>query len=569
MAILGHFMLYSQSTSYPQDFRSPVDYSYSLAGNFGELRNNHFHSGIDIRTNGAMRKHLYAIGDGYVSRIKVSPYGYGKALYITHYNGYVSVYGHLDGFNDSIGSWVTNKQHELKSFAFDCYLPKDLIKIKKSELIAYTGNSGSSGGPHLHFEIRDEKTEFPINPFLFGMPLTDNISPRIYGIAIYPMHPKSWVNQKNTMKKIPAYGSYGKYKLSSKSSITVHGDIVFGISMNDFINNSNYRQGVYTVKLKIDSTLIYSHRMEKFSFYQYRAINSYIDYADYKKTKSRRIHRSYVEPYNNLCIYDSVVNRGVYRFNDDTTHTVSYIIADVHGNQSTLNFKVQSSSQKIDFPEPDKYNCKKIMPYGQINSFVQEDIHLVFPDSAFYDTVFFNFERLDTMTNGYTPVYKIHSPQVPVHKYFNLSIKIDTNSIQTDLLTKLLVVNISPSGRIYAEGGTYNAGFIHTKVRDFGKYTVLIDTIPPQIVPLNIYNNKNMSNYKSMSFKITDNLSGIKVYDGYIDDKWVVFDYDAKRNKITHTFNKKQISTNKKHSLKLIVKDERGNEKIYEATFFK
>jgi len=247
-------------------FRSPVDFQILLSGSFAEVRSNHFHSGIDIRTGGQTGKPVYAVADGYVSRIYVSPYGFGKALYINHPSGHTSVYGHLDRFNKTIGAYARKQQYANESFFLDKYVSEGTLVVKKGDIIGYSGNSGSSGGPHLHFEIRDLDTQEPLEPVDFGIRITDNIDPQIRGIKVYPLGPGSMVNNTTEAVAIKASGENGSYRLSSGDTLLVSGNIFFGIEAYDYHNNSSIRCGVKSIELFVDGKQIFGQRIDRFSF---------------------------------------------------------------------------------------------------------------------------------------------------------------------------------------------------------------------------------------------------------------------------------------------------------------
>ena len=254
---------------YPKNyFRSPVDFGIFLSGSFGEVRKNHFHSGIDIRTEGATGKPVRAVADGYVQRINVSPVGFGKALYIVHPNGFTSVYGHLDRFNSKIGAWSRAEQYKQESFALDISLQPGVLPVKKGDIIAYSGNSGSSGGPHLHFEIRDAGTQETINPLLFGLSVKDMVPPKIYSIRIYPFDDNGLVNFADNPCSRDVSGSDGRYFIKSKDTVRVSGNIIFGIEAFDYLNDSELKTGITTIELWVDTIRNFSQTLDRFGHQQ-------------------------------------------------------------------------------------------------------------------------------------------------------------------------------------------------------------------------------------------------------------------------------------------------------------
>ncbi|MCD4698124.1 MAG: M23 family metallopeptidase, partial [Bacteroidales bacterium] len=271
--ILVTQILFSQNNYPPDVFISPLDIPIKLSGTFGELRSNHFHSGIDIKTGEKTGLNIYTIADGFISRIKIQSGGYGKALYVTHPNGYVSVYGHLNKYNDNINEFVIKEQYRRQSFEIDLYLKEGQISVSQGEIIAYSGNSGRSGGPHLHFEIRDEKSQKPINPLLFGYEVTDRVKPLINLLKVYPMSNIDQINGKNTSAIYYPIANKGNYKLKYSDTIKITGSAYFGLNCFDPFNRGLNKNGVYSIKMFVDSSLVYAHKLETFSFDETRYIN--------------------------------------------------------------------------------------------------------------------------------------------------------------------------------------------------------------------------------------------------------------------------------------------------------
>ena len=330
------------TNKYPiTDFRQPLDIMPpALAGSFGEIRGNHFHSGIDFRTNQREGYPVYAVADGYISRLRVQNSGFGQALYLNHPNGYTTVYGHLQRFAPKIAAVLKNLEYEQKSFEIDEFPEATLIPVRKGEVIAWSGNRGSSGGPHLHFEIRDTKTEETINPQFFGINIPDNIPPVIHSLYVYRLNGKTF-NESTSKQAIGITGASGKYKALAPVSLT--GEVGFGIVVTDRHNGLSGTNGVYSIQLELDGKMIYTSALERFSFENSKAINSHIDYPTYINTK-RSIQKSFVDPGNPLKIYSGLVNGGKINFNDGASHQLRYIITDSKGNASILPFTVNAGT---------------------------------------------------------------------------------------------------------------------------------------------------------------------------------------------------------------------------------
>ena len=288
-------------------FRSPVNFPITMAGSFGEIRRNHFHSGIDIRTGGAEGKPVYAIADGYVSRVNISGTGFGKALYVSHPNGYTSLYAHLQRYAGPIAAWIKSRQYSNESFTMDAEVPPGELKIKKGDLIAYSGNSGASGGPHVHFEIRDSKTQEIVDPLDFGFVKPDNSLPGITSVSIYPQDNRALINFSDHQVTLPVVGNAGIYSINQHDTVKVTGNIIFGIATSDAADGG-LKTGVNVIQLSVDGITVFSQDINRFAFAEPCYVNSILDYPAFVLNK-RKIQRSYIAPNNELGVYADVKNR--------------------------------------------------------------------------------------------------------------------------------------------------------------------------------------------------------------------------------------------------------------------
>lgn len=549
----------ASKTEYPQSyFRSPIDDKILLSGTFGELRSNHFHSGIDIKTGGVSGKNIYAVADGYISRINISPNGFGKALYIIHTNGYTSVYGHLSGFTKEVHNFVRQEQYKREVFALNLYPGKDQFVIQKGQIIALSGNSGGSNGPHLHFEIRDSRTEMPINPLLFGFDIKDFTRPKITGFKLYPMNGLSKINHVNEELKMKV-GGWGLLHHVINDTIFVSGDIGFGIQTHDLLNGTNNRNGVYAIKLTLDSTLIYKHHLETFSFAETNYINSLIDYAQYVDTK-QRYQRSIHDPGNKLSIYDSISNAGMINFSDSLYHYLTYEIKDVHGNIAILNCVLKSTDADSRPDIADTSSVQNWFIFDKQNEFENEMVKLEFRSGTFYKSFEFNYSTTVSPINSYAKLHQIHNNKIPLHKTYKLKIKAD--NLSANLQDKAIIIEIDKD-EINAVGGNYKDGFIVSSVRNFGNFTIVVDTIKPTIKALNIHNKKNISDYKFIIFEIADELSGINSIRATINDKWILMDFDPKNERLVYEID--SLLEKGWNDFRLEVKDEKNNMAVFKA----
>lgn len=550
---------YSNNTYPLTDFRSPLDIEPpALAGSFGELRSNHFHSGIDFRTNQRIGYPVYAPTDGFISRLRVQNSGFGLALYINHPNGYTTVYGHLSRFNPKIAQIVKNIQYKKTSYEIDEFPNADLIPVRKGEVIAYTGNTGSSGGPHLHFEIRDSKTEATINPQLLGINIPDNIPPTIHAMYVYRLNGKPF-NEFTPKQYFQVAGGSGKYRLNQVSTIHLNGEVGFGIVVNDRHNGASGNNGAYSIELTVDDKLVYTSALERFTFDNSKAINSHIDYPTYLRTK-QSIQKSFLDPGNPLQIYYNLTNNGRINFDDGKTHTVKYTITDAKGNKSILAFNVLSDAKAvINTPEAP---TGLAFAYSKQNEFNSANLKVILPKGTLYNDFNFIYKKsAKPQQNAFSEIHQIHNNLTPLHTGFELWIKADSSIIKHQ--SKALIVNSNRS----SQGGYFENGWVKAKPRNFGNFFVAIDTIAPNIIPVNIANGKNMANLSKISFRISDTLSGIKSFNGYIDGKWVLMEFDAKTANLWHSFDEK--TTTGKHTFELVVVDMKENTKKYTTEFYR
>lgn len=551
-----------QSTNYPKDyFRSPLDIPLLLSGNFGELRNNHFHSGLDIKTQSVEGKNVYAIADGYVSRIKIMPNGYGKIIYIDHPNGYTSTYAHLQQFKGKIAEEIKRYQYEKESFELDYFPPDTLLRVKKGEIIALSGNSGSSGGPHLHFEIRETATEFAINPMLFGFDIKDNIAPVVKSISVFPLNDTSFVNNRNVTQEFTAVKSNGNYQILS--SISAYGLIGIGINSYDQQSGASNQNGTYSVMLFDNNELIYKTELSSFHFNHNRAMNSFIDYELYHR-KRKRYQRSYVEPNNPLTVYKEKKNNGVITLKNGDTKTMNLILGDLNKNTSMMSFTIHGKKPELIETSTIKAKVDTILNCFIENTVDKHSIKVTFPKGVLYSDLHLQYQEKPALRSSLTPVYQIHNGYTPIHDVIEVSIK--PGRITEEQRKKAVVVNIDQNGTIFSRGGEWRNNYLTAKSKILGGYTIMLDTVAPHINPVNIFANKNMSANWSITATISDNLSGIKTYRAEIDGKWVLMDYDGKTAKLTHVFDNLPSGN---HIFKLEVTDFVDNKKVIEIPFIR
>ncbi|MDY0343071.1 MAG: M23 family metallopeptidase [Lentimicrobium sp.] len=545
---------------YPQDyFRSPTDFALTLSGTFAELRPNHFHSGIDIKTGGVEGKPVYGCADGYVSRIKISPYGFGKALYVVHPNGYTTVYGHLSSFRSDIATYTNQHQYELESFEVDLFLKPGQLKIKKGEVFCYTGNSGSSMGPHLHFEIRDSNTEEPIDPLLFGMPVKDFVRPTLKGFRIYAEGESSVVNGRRGSAE-PLLAGWGEdYHFRLGDTVTVAGGVSFGILAWDLLSGASNKNGINRLTVTIDSTIFFNFIAQRFSFSETRYLNALIDYAEYFKTGQRYI-RTRKLPNSKLSLYDKVASEGIFYPDAGKTYKMKVELADGSDNISILKFNLRGEPVTEIFKQP--LLNGQLFNYQTLNRFSTPHLRLTVPENCLYENIYFEYSAGDALKTTCAPIHAIHTANTPLHNFYELSIRVD--SAWRTYKDKLTMVRLNSKNKPTSVGGTYEGGFLSGRVRDFGRYTVMADTVRPTIKPRNISDQKKLSAQSTIECTISDDLSGIKSHRATLNGQWILMEYDAKNSLLTYKFDHRLKSGENK--FELVVMDGCLNTATYKAT---
>ncbi|MCH3884961.1 M23 family metallopeptidase [Tenacibaculum aquimarinum] len=544
------------SQKYPQtDFENPLKIPLVLSGTFGELRSNHFHSGLDIKTQGKEGIKIYAPADGYVSRIKVSQWGFGKAIYITHYNGYTTVYAHLQKFEEPIESYVKSIQYKKENYQTGNIFPsEDKFPVKKGDIIGFTGDTGGSGGPHLHFEIRDTATEHIINPMHFGIFPEDTKSPTLQKAKVYALDNNSRINKtsKDVVLNIKNVGD-NKYVTNR---ITANGYIGFGVNAFDRLNGANNKNGIYSLEMNVNGERYYYHDVETFSFAESKFINLLIDYPFYKKFKSR-FQKTHKVKANKLSIYSDLLDNGKIYIENGVNYNIEIIAKDFKGNSSTLQIPVKGVANNTTFSAKDTTAYK--ITAKKFNKFQQENVIIAFPKNTFYKDLFLDFK----VENG---VAKVHESTIPLDKKFTLTFNVSSYSGAEK--EQLYIANVTNKKypRYVATKKKDTTFYCTTKT--LGSYKLLSDKLSPKISLLNFKNEQWLSKAKTLKVKISDIGSGIKNFRATIDGEWVLMEYNHKRGILTYNFNDKKL-VGSKHLFKLVVSDNVGNTKNISATFFR
>ena len=519
-------------------FVSPFDFPLLLSGNFGELRANHFHGGVDFKTQGVVGKPIRCIADGYISRVTVTPGGYGQAVYITHDNGYTSVHGHLHKFMTEVEQVVEAYQYEHETFAVDLTFGPDRFPLKQGEVFALAGNEGYSFGPHLHMELRKTDTGEYIDPLQFYTDIIkDKTAPRATHIMLYPQAGKGVVAGSSKKKALSL--------AALQTPVPAWGKIAVGIKAYDYMDGTSNNYGVRSVTLLVDSVEVFRSTVDGFLPDENRMINAWTDYEEYA-TRGSWFMRSQILPGNTWRMLQADEEGGVVTINEERLYNFCYVLEDLYGNRRTYRFKVQGKEQPI---EP-LYKGKHYLSWNQGNVIQKPGMELVIPKGMLYEDVDLNCKVIaDSLNISFD--YQLHDRPVPLHAGCSLMIGVRNYPIPD--MTKYYVVR-KYKGRKASAGGYFEEGFMHANIRELGTYSVALDTVAPRIVPLNRPHWKG----GNIRFKIRDAETGIKDYKVYIDGAFVLFKFSSK-NAVLSCMHPSRIKRGMKHRMEVVITDYCGN----------
>lgn len=539
--------------NYPQGyFGWPVVAKKGLAANFGELRPNHYHMGLDCKTDQKQNLPVLAAANGYIAKVKIEPYGFGRAIYINHPNGLTTLYAHLNDFNPALEKYVKEQQYKLKSWKVFLDIPANLFPVQKGDFIAYSGNTGGSQGPHVHFEVRDTKTDKVLNPSLFNFPIPDNVPPKIVRLALYDRNISTY---EQSPKFIPLKKLSNGYTTSPAVIISNTDKVSFGISAFDSYTGSSNQNGIYETIVYDNEKPVVGFQIDSISYDETRYLNAHIDYKLRSSGGPFVEHLSRLPGYTNS-IYKTTNGDGIIELADDDVHAIKIVVKDANGNSSILQFSIQKSTAAKSNILPVANSLPEFKP-GYINVFENSELSFYLPENALYDAIHFRYSEVKSAA-GY-PIYQLHSVTVPVQVYF--PVKIKANSPYPD---KMVMHRFANGKDDYAKAA-YENGWYKASFREFGNFQLMIDTVAPTISPVGFRDGINGAKLNRLAFVILDNTEEIKSFTATLDGNWLRFSNDKGRTFI-YTFDEKCPPG--EHELKITAVDQVGNvaERVYHFT---
>ncbi len=555
----------------------PAYYDYPLrnvagyySANFGEMRPNHFHAGTDFKTDGVEGKPVVAVADGYVSRVSQSPTGYGLALYVTHPNGTTSVYGHLSRFRKDIADFVFSERHRLKQSRVDLYCQADQFPVKRGEEIARSGNTGSSQGPHLHFEIRDAKTQKTLNIISQGIVTPkDDISPYIMKVHYVEV---------DTVRGVPCHSRLATYavhkadantyRTAQKSPIKVGRKGYFIIETSDRKNDVANTYGVYNMVAKLDGKAIFEYRNDGFPFDLSRYCNAVSHYPIQRRSRNEVMRAAMLQG-GTKYFYPTLVNRGVVTTAEGEERKMEFVITDDCGNTSTLAFDIVGKSNDACF-KGEVAEDAIIVEYNRDFAHKVDDIlSVVIAKGSLYESIALDIERSDVAIKAdstikvLSPAYRIHDDNTPLHKAIGL---VFTQDVEERLQPYTVMASVSSGGYLYYSGGRYRHNRLTARTSSFGTFCLVADMTPPTIRP-QFEDGQDCRGRDRIAFRLSDNFSGVSSYNVYIDGKWVAIDYARSRAWVN--LKAEGISGGKSHNIEIVVKDACGNTAKWQGTIIR
>ena len=536
ISIFTFYLSFSQNYFY-----RPIEYDILLSGNFGEIRSSGFHTGIDIKTKGKVGEIIRSIDDGYISRIQVSTVGYGKVIYINHSNGLKSVYGHLQDFSKEIDEQIKYFQYRAETFTINKFFKENEIRIKAGQIIGYSGNTGTSFGPHLHFEIRTYN-DVPLNPLNYNYKVEDSIRPEARKLFAYKEKKGSLFKKRLKMKKI----NDSIYETQLKSVDT----IFFGIETIDKQSFTYNVNGTYKILLKENSSDLIEFKFDSLTFDEKRLFLKHLDFKELVENNSKIILLN--NEINSNYKFVRKNQSGKFYVKNSDIKDITIMLSDLNNNNTYVKIKMIGDSIE-NFGGSKRVEFNKIIRADLSYDLTYNNANVKFKKNTFYrdTTIDFDFKN-DTLY--------IINPYVPVNKSFIINFPIDI-----DLKKGLYLARLDKNGNKFFSSSQLKNNFLISNTKALGKYYIDVDTIKPTIKKIG--KNKIIHKNQNLGYLINDDETGIKKYKAYINDKWALFEYEPKKNYIQFRPDN-FIDLKNENNLLIEIEDMVGNVTKYQETFY-
>jgi murein DD-endopeptidase MepM/ murein hydrolase activator NlpD len=554
LLMLSYFLT-AQTNVYPRGyFRYPLGIPPRLNANFGEMRPNHFHMGLDLFTERRENLPVYAAAEGYVARVKIEPGGFGRAIYLNHPNGLTTLYAHMNDFMPELELFIKNNQYQRESWETDLAIAPGKFPVKKGQFIGYSGNTGGSQGPHVHFEIRDTKTEKCLNPLLFGFDIPDNIPPDLARIAVYDRN-------RSVYEQSPQVYSFVKsasgYKLSGLLKVQTD-KLAIALQATDRMSGVTNANGIYSVTVFDGERKLGGFAVDRIGYDQTRYLNAHIDY---KTKQGGSSYFQFVFPLegDHLDMYTFPRGRNYIELRDTGIHQIRLEVRDAYGNTSFAQFSVQRTGVTPVKPPVDAF----VMRPAELNVFENDQVQVVLPENYLYDSVYFRYLVQDVPPGpmNFSPVHSLHNFLVPVHGYFKVSLKAG-KTIPYPLREKMLILNVSKKDTTVARA-TWEMGWYKAMFRDFGTFQLVADSQPPVIQISGVKPGGTLSANGRIIVQVRDNYPPVKNFRAELDGKWLMFSRKGR----TFTYRMDEHCVPGRHQLVVTVEDEAGNKSVRSIVF--
>lgn len=557
--LLNAFTSFGQEPAWTAPPRAPLDIPLTVAGNFMELRSDHFHSGVDLKTNGAEGLPVRAVAAGRVSRVKMSPWGYGIALYIDHPGGLTTVYGHLRSLAPTLAEQVLDAQYKAQDYSVDLTPPAVNHQFAAGDVIGWSGNTGGSSGPHLHYEVRRTADQRAIDPEAFGLDLSDTRAPIIRGLRLYALDSIARHSPyPGEAKGFATELGPGGYRLRAGTDVAASGPIGLAVHTVDHYDGSSNVCGVRRIDLDVDGRRLFSVHLDEVDFALQRYVNAHMDHALFRDS-DMHYHRCYRQPNDRSVLYEG---EGTFVPTPGQRHACTLTVVDANGNSSELRFTLRGATAEEARNWPGRPTGTNMFHWDRENVLIQPGIRFTLPANALYDDEPIEYGRADAPPKSLTPLHQVLSDLVPLHVQAEVSL--EAADLPTELRPKAVVMKRDRKGRTSSLGGRWSDGWVTARTKTFGGFFVRVDTLPPTLTAVDL--RSDLRGRDAFRFKVQDDLSGVDTWSATLDGKWIMLVYDPKAKTLTHRFDRFSEGSGTR-TLVVEATDERGNRTRSTHTF--